>query len=99
VRRPGTRQAWTGTGAFPNPTLGASAPRVFSSLNGSSTATYGSFTTPSRGDQADRERAVERGGQGDGDAPTGRHRMIVGTAVMSALQRQADVVGAPTDVR
>jgi len=28
------------------PTLGASAPTMFSSLNGSSTATYGSFATP-----------------------------------------------------
>ena len=34
------------TGAYPNPTLGASAPTVFSSLNGSSTPTYGAFTTP-----------------------------------------------------
>jgi len=34
------------TGSFPNPTLGASAPTVFSSMSGSSTATYGSFSTP-----------------------------------------------------
>jgi hypothetical protein len=34
------------TGAFPNPTLGASAPTVFSSMSGSSTATYGTFSTP-----------------------------------------------------
>jgi hypothetical protein len=34
------------TGSFPNPTLGASAPTVFSSMSGSSTATYGSFLTP-----------------------------------------------------
>jgi hypothetical protein len=34
------------TGAFPNPTLGASAPTVFASLNGSSTPNYGSFTAP-----------------------------------------------------
>jgi hypothetical protein len=34
------------TGSYPNPTLGASAPTVFSSMSGSSTATYGAFTTP-----------------------------------------------------
>ena len=34
------------SGSFPNPTLGASAPTVFSSMSGSSTATYGSFSTP-----------------------------------------------------
>jgi hypothetical protein len=34
------------SGSFPNPTLGASAPTVFSSMSGSSTATYGGFTTP-----------------------------------------------------
>jgi hypothetical protein len=34
------------TGAYPNPTLGASASTVFSSLSGSSTATYASFSTP-----------------------------------------------------
>jgi hypothetical protein len=34
------------TDSFPNPTLGASAPTVFSSLSGSSTATHGTFTTP-----------------------------------------------------
>lgn len=32
------------TGAFPNPSI--SSPTVFSSLSGSSTATYGSFSTP-----------------------------------------------------
>jgi hypothetical protein len=34
------------SGSFPNPTLGASATTVFSSMSGSSTATYGAFTTP-----------------------------------------------------
>jgi hypothetical protein len=34
------------TGAYPNPTLGSSGVAVFSSMSGSSTATYGSFTTP-----------------------------------------------------
>jgi hypothetical protein len=34
------------TGSFPNPTLGASAPTVFSSMSGSSTATYATFSTP-----------------------------------------------------
>jgi hypothetical protein len=34
------------TGSLPNPTLGVSAPTVFSSMSGSSTATYGAFTTP-----------------------------------------------------
>lgn len=34
------------TGAFPNPTLGASAVTVFSTTSGSSTATYASFSTP-----------------------------------------------------
>jgi hypothetical protein len=29
-----------------NPTLGASNPTIFSSMSGSSTATYGSFSTP-----------------------------------------------------
>src|SRR5579862_3485462 len=33
------------TGTYPNPTLGASAPTVFSSFNGSSSA-YAAFTTP-----------------------------------------------------
>jgi hypothetical protein len=34
------------TGSFPNPTLGSSGVTVFSSMSGSSTATYGAFTTP-----------------------------------------------------
>lgn len=34
------------SGAYPNPTLGASSPTVFSSMNGSSTATYATFSTP-----------------------------------------------------
>jgi hypothetical protein len=33
------------TGSLPNPTLGVSAPTVFS-RSGSSTATYGAFTAP-----------------------------------------------------
>jgi hypothetical protein len=34
------------TGSFPNPTLGASAPTVFSSMSGSSTPAYATFSTP-----------------------------------------------------
>jgi len=34
------------TGGFPNPTLGASAPTVFSSMSGSLAATDGAYTTP-----------------------------------------------------
>jgi len=63
------------SGTFPNPTLGASAPTVFSSLNGSSTPTYASFITHGRRDQADHERAVERGRQGDRDDLAGRDWM------------------------
>src|SRR5260370_36351279 len=34
------------TGAFPNPTLGASGVTVYSTTNGSSIATYATFSTP-----------------------------------------------------
>lgn len=34
------------TGAYPNPTLGASGVTVYSTTNGSSTATYATLTTP-----------------------------------------------------
>jgi hypothetical protein len=44
--RPAHGTADDPTGSFPNPTLDASAPTVFSSMSGSSTATYGAFTTP-----------------------------------------------------
>ena len=63
------------TGSFPNPTLGASAPTVFTTMSGSSTATYGGVHDAGRRDPADDECAVERGRQGDRDDPAGRDRM------------------------
>jgi hypothetical protein len=72
------------TGSFPNPTLGSSGVTVYSTMSGSSTATYGSFTTPVAAIRLTMNARSSVGGQ------------VTATILRGLSQTEARVDAAPT---